>query len=44
LEVRAQHFVQLGGRADFYVLLFGVVYLAWRDFAMDPTKKQQQML
>jgi hypothetical protein len=28
---------QLGGQADFYVLLFGVMYLTWCDFTMDPT-------
>jgi hypothetical protein len=25
-----------------YVLLFGVMYLALRDFTMDPTKEQHQ--
>jgi hypothetical protein len=29
---------------NFYVLLFGVAYLVWWDFAMDPTKKQHQIL
>jgi hypothetical protein len=24
----------------FYIFLFGVVYLAWRDFAMDKKKKE----
>jgi hypothetical protein len=33
--------MQLGGHGDFYVLLFGVVYLACYDFAMDPTKEQR---
>jgi hypothetical protein len=28
----------------FYILLFGLVYLAWWDFAMDLTKEQHQML
>lgn len=32
--------MQPGGCADFYVLLFGVLYLAWCNFAMDPTKEQ----
>jgi hypothetical protein len=32
-------FHAVGGHTDFYFLLFGVVYLAWWDFAMDPTKK-----
>jgi hypothetical protein len=27
-----------------YVLLLGVIYLAWRDFAMDLTNEQHQML
>jgi hypothetical protein len=27
-----------------YVLVIGVVYLAWRDFAMDPTKEQHHIL
>jgi hypothetical protein len=27
-----------------YVLLFGVMYLAWCDFALDPTKKHPQNL
>jgi hypothetical protein len=36
--------MQLGGCADFYVLLFGVVYLALLDFPMDPTKEQHQIL
>jgi hypothetical protein len=27
--------MQLGGGVDFYVLLFGVVCLAWCDFAMN---------
>jgi hypothetical protein len=36
-----QHFTQLGGRADFYNLLFGIVYLVWCDFAKDPTKEHQ---
>jgi hypothetical protein len=38
--VSVQNFTQLGGRDDFYVLLFEVVYLAGCDFAMDPTKEQ----
>jgi hypothetical protein len=28
----------------FYVLLFGVLYLACCDFTMDPTKEQRQIL
>jgi hypothetical protein len=34
LRVGIQNVTQLGGRADFYVLLFEVAYsyLAWRDF------------
>jgi hypothetical protein len=31
---------QLGGHADFYVLLFAFVYMAWCDFVVDPTKEQ----
>jgi hypothetical protein len=42
MEVSVQHFTQLGGGADFYILLFGVVYLAWRYFAMNPTKEQRE--
>jgi hypothetical protein len=30
--------MQLDGYADFYVLLFGVVYLAWCDFEKNPIK------
>jgi hypothetical protein len=33
--------MQLGGRADYFVPLFGVVYLALCDFAIEPTKEQQ---
>jgi hypothetical protein len=29
---------------NFYVLLFGVLYLAWCDFVMDLTKEQRQIL
>jgi hypothetical protein len=36
--------MQLGGCADFYILSFGVVYLACCDFVMDSTKEQQQIL
>jgi hypothetical protein len=32
LGVSVQNFTQLGGHADFYALLFGVLYLAWCDF------------
>jgi hypothetical protein len=39
-----QNFTQLSGSADLYILLFGVVCLAWFDFAMDPTKEQHQIL
>jgi hypothetical protein len=28
----------------FYVFLFGVVYLAWWGFAMEPTKEKRQIL
>jgi hypothetical protein len=35
---------QSDGWDDFYVLLFRVVYLAWSDFVMDPTKEQHQIL
>jgi hypothetical protein len=36
--------MQLDRRRKFYVLLFGVVYLTWCDFAMDSTKDQHLML
>jgi hypothetical protein len=36
--------MQLSGSADFYILLFVVVYLAWSDFEMDPTKEQHQIV
>jgi hypothetical protein len=42
--VSVQHFTQLGGRADLYVLLFGDVYLALCDFATDPTANVHQIL
>jgi hypothetical protein len=28
----------------FYILLFGVVFAAWCDFAMDPTEEQRHIL
>jgi hypothetical protein len=34
-------FMQLGAGDNFYVLLFRFVYLAWCDFAMDPTQEQR---
>jgi hypothetical protein len=34
----------MGWCADFYVFLFGVVYLAWCDFEVDPTESVHQML
>jgi hypothetical protein len=37
-------FLQLSGRDDFYVLLFGVMYLAWCDIAMDPTANVHHIL
>jgi hypothetical protein len=37
-----KNFTQLGWCADFYVLLFAVVYPVWCDFATDPTKEQQR--
>jgi hypothetical protein len=36
--------MQLGGYADFYALVFGVMYLAWSDFAMGPTASVHQIL
>jgi hypothetical protein len=41
LGVSVPNFTQPGGHADFYVLLFGVMYLARCDFAMNPTKEQR---
>jgi hypothetical protein len=35
-----QNFTQLGEHADFCLLLFGVVYVAWCSFAMGLTKEQ----
>jgi hypothetical protein len=35
--------MQLGGCAHFYALLFGVVYLPWCDFAIDPTNEHHQI-
>jgi hypothetical protein len=40
MGISVQTFKSLGGSADFYVLLFGVVYVAC-DYAMDPTKKHK---
>jgi hypothetical protein len=39
LGVSAYNFMQLGGRVDFNVISFGVMYLALRDFAMDSTEE-----
>jgi hypothetical protein len=44
LAFSVQNFTQLGGSADFYVLLFGVVYLSCCDFAMHPAKEQHTIL
>jgi hypothetical protein len=43
LAYLASQFIKLAGRADFYLLLFGVLYLASCDFAMDPTKEQHRI-
>jgi hypothetical protein len=32
--------MQLGGCADFYVLVFRLMYLTWSDLEMDLTKEQ----
>jgi hypothetical protein len=42
MGVKVQNFKQLG--EIFYVLLFGVMYLALRDFTVDPTKEQHHIL
>jgi hypothetical protein len=44
LGSQCTQFMQLSRCADCYVISFGAVYLAWCDFAMDPTKEQHQIV